>query len=193
LSSPARTILPPSPPSASRLSRAGRPLLFAVLGLAVVAGTLATAAFFTGHRRSSPTVPTGAQSQQTAVSEAQFRAAANTVCDHDYAAVVPEARANASNPMVLINLSISTARKLSQDVVAVAHPATDDESLATIGRTSDALAAFMEQNKTQLANPSAPSQALLSQAAADVTQMKTAYLQLGLTQCVKPQLAGPTG
>jgi hypothetical protein len=123
-------------------------------------------------------------------SQASFQAAANAKCDADYAAALPKARAFATDPAVLIQLSEAEAEKLSADVAAVPHPSADDAKLRTVKKATDEVVQYLRSNATALAQPSSSSAAAASAGLRPAQDLRDAYLALGLDQCVTPNIPG---
>ena len=178
------TVLPAAAP-ATRW-RARQPMLL-IIGTVLAVGALSTAYLLKSHEPSALH-----PARQATVTAAAFADAANSRCLADYQALVPIAQANATNPAVLIGLSIQALRTLAKDVSDLPHPADDDAALANIRQDSDTMAKFMQQNEAAFANPDpeALSDDLLARSQTLVLNMRQAYLALGLSQCVSPQIPG---
>jgi hypothetical protein len=118
------------------------------------------------------------------VSEAQFRSAASRACVVDYKRASVAAKRADHKSGALVTLSIDTLQQIERDVSAQPHPASLDAALARVRAASGELVSYMQDNRDSIAsNRWSPA---TESAVAPLTDVRSAYLRLGLTRCVSP-------
>jgi hypothetical protein len=159
-----------------RWSLPGRAVLVAV----VLVG--AVAAVVVAH----PWAQSSNTSAAAAVSQASYQMTANAKCAADYQSALPHVRAAGSDTATLIALSEALGQRLSSDVSAVAHPATDDAKLGAVHAATAEVVEYLKATGPGLAT----SASSVAAAQKPVTDLRNAYLALGLDQCVDPNIPG---